>query len=162
MVLYKSQLSKLNPKHCTLNLFLNFYQSNILLNVVSSFFNFCTTASFNIYLDAQAESATHAVISGVIAQDHTVDGKTFIAGGPLLCPAQDIGVVPVTKEFALVAECTEGQGVYTSYDGSKYVAHIIPETGKLIQKRRERVQSRIWKALHLTLLLILPLSNLLH
>ena len=50
-------------------------------------------------------------MSGVISQDHTVNGNTFIPGGPVLCPAQDIGVVPVTKEFALIAECTEGQGV---------------------------------------------------
>jgi hypothetical protein len=86
------------------------------------------SASFNIYLDAKAESSTHAVVSGVITQDHTVNGNTFIPGGPVLCPAQDIGVVPVTKEFALIAECTEGQGVYTSHNGSTYAAHIIPDS----------------------------------
>ena len=86
------------------------------------------SASFNIYLDASAASTTAAVVSGVFTQEHTTDGTNFIAGGPVFCPAQDIGVVPATNEFALIAQCENGQGVYTSKDGSKYIAHSIPTT----------------------------------
>ena len=67
-------------------------------------------------------------MSGAIAQSHTTDGEHFVSGGPILCPSQDIGVIPESNDFALVAQCSKGQGVYRSSDGAKYEAFVIPET----------------------------------
>eukprot|EP00040_Diaphanoeca_grandis_P032285 m.195363 g.195363 ORF g.195363 m.195363 type:complete len:522 (-) comp32565_c0_seq1:170-1735(-) len=81
----------------------------------------------NIFLDAVAASATNAVVTGVIEQEHTIDGVNFIGGGPFLCPAQDIGILPDSKEFALVGECAgKGNGIYLSRRGAVYTAKQIP------------------------------------
>jgi hypothetical protein len=76
-----------------------------------------------------SQSASSAVVSGAIFQSHTTDGEHFLNGGPVLCPAQDIGVIPGSDDFALLAQCTKGQGVYRSSDGgATYAAVTIPET----------------------------------
>lgn len=74
--------------------------------------------SFNIYLDATAASATSAVVAGVIAQEHTIDGNTFFEGGPFLCPAQDMGILPDSGSFALIGQCAKGNGVRPSHTRS--------------------------------------------
>jgi len=82
--------------------------------------------AFNIFLDVAVASEQSAVVSGVIEQEHTVDGKSFIGGGPYLCPAEDIGILPDSKEFALVGECANGNEVALSQRGAVYTAKPIP------------------------------------
>ncbi len=83
--------------------------------------------SFNIFLIAKTKSPTSAVVSGAIAQEHTTDGETFVGGGPVLCPAQDVGIIPGSEDYGLVAQCAKGQGIYRSTDGGTYEAVSIPE-----------------------------------
>ena len=80
---------------------------------------------FNIFLNTKTSTATSAVVSGVIEQEHTTDGEHFIGGAPFLCPAQDIGLLP-DGEFALVGQCAKGNQIDLSKDGKVYSSHLIP------------------------------------
>ena len=82
---------------------------------------------FNIFLNTATDTATSAVVSGVIEQEHTTDGEHFVGGGPFLAPAQDIGILP-SGEFALVGQTAKGNGVFLSKNGAHYKDAPIPET----------------------------------
>lgn len=81
---------------------------------------------FNIFLDAMAKSETSAVVSGVIEQEHTVDGANFVGGPPFLTPAQDMALIPGTREFALIGENPKGNGIFISADGARFREAVIP------------------------------------
>jgi photosystem II stability/assembly factor-like uncharacterized protein len=95
------------------------------------------STKFDLLLASAVKSADEAVVTGVLFQLHTDDGKTFKSSiNEFLTPSQDAKVIPApSSEFAIAVAGNKNNGVATSKDGTAWKTFTIPANASIYPAR---------------------------